>query len=417
MDYTLAYGKNGLTISFDDSMNITGIEPEFHPGAEDPAAVLREALRNPINKPPLRSCVKQDSKVGIIFNDITRATPSPLILSVILDELSFIPKENITLFNSTGTHRKNTEEELRRMIGDEIFSSFRIVQNDCDDIASQCCKGTTAFGHEVWVNRELAECDLIILTGFIEPHFFAGFSGGGKAIMPGMSGRKMIFGNHSAPMIADPRSTWGITGGNPIWEEIQEAAEKAGNLFLVNVTMNNRHEIIHAYCGDLREAHKAGSAEVKKSAMQPVDGPFDIVITTNSGYPLDLNLYQAVKGMSAAAQIVKPGGTIIIAAECSDGIPDNGLFRQMLTEDLTPEEILNKILASEEVLRDQWQGQILAQILMKEDGYIYLSLPDDVVRSCHLKPVHDIPALCKELAPKGSICVMPSGPLTIPYIP
>ncbi len=417
MEYTLAYGTKGLMIDFDDSADITKIEPEFRPGAADPAAVLRDALRAPIGRPPLRSCVTEDSKVGIIFNDITRATPTPLILSVILEELSFIPKENITLFNAAGTHRANTEAEIRRMIGDVPADTYRIVQNDCDDIAGQCCKGRTAFGHEIWVNREMAECDLIILTGFIEPHFFAGFSGGGKAVMPGMSGRQMIFGNHSAPMIASPKASWGITEGNPIWEEIQEAAEKSGNLFLVNVTMNNRHEIVSAYCGDLRAAHKAGCAEVKKSAMQPVEGPFDIVITSNSGYPLDLNLYQSVKGMSAAAQIVKPGGAVIIAAECSDGIPDNGLFRQMLTEDLSPAEILEKILSNKEVLRDQWQVQILARILLKADVYVYSSLPDDVIRSCHLKPVRDIPALCRQLSPEGKICIMPYGPLTIPYIP
>ncbi len=417
MEYTLAYGTNSLTVDFDDSMDITKIEPDFQPGAADPSAVLREALRNPIGKPPLSACVTKDSKIGIIFNDITRATPTPLILSVILEELSFIPPENITLFNATGTHRANSKEEIRWMIGSAVADSYRIIQNDCDDPASQCCIGMTVFGHEIWVNREMAGCDLIILTGFIEPHFFAGFSGGGKAIMPGMAGRKMIYGNHSAPMIASPKATWGITDGNPIWEEIQEAAEKTGNLFLVNVAMNNRHEIVSAYCGDLRAAHKAGCAEVKSSAMQPVAGPFDIVITTNSGYPLDLNLYQSVKGMSAAAQIVKPGGTIIIAAECSDGIPDNGLFRQMLTEDLSPEEILKKILSYKEVRRDQWQVQILAQILLKAEVYVYSSLPDAVIESCHMKPVHDIPALCRQLAPKGRICVMPSGPLTIPYIP
>ena len=416
MKYRLDYGKNGITVDFDDSLNITVIIPDTQEGAADPIGLLKEKLHAPIGKPALRDCVTAASRVGIIFNDITRATPTPLILTAILDELDFLPAENITLFNSTGTHRDNTDEELRRMLGSDIAEKYRIIQNNCGDLSTQTFLGKTSFGHDIWVNSELIRNDLIILTGFIEPHFFAGFSGAGKAIMPGMSGKNMIFGNHSPKMIANPNATWGITSGNPIWEEIQETAEKAGNLFLVNVTMNTAHQIVDAFCGELRRAHQAGSSTVKKSAMQPVDDLFDVVVTSNSGYPLDMNLYQAVKGMSAAAQIVKPGGTIIIAAECSDGIPDHGLFRSMLTENLSPEELLKKIYSREEVLQDQWQVQVLAQILLKADVYVYSSLPDDLIHECHLKPVHDISGLCSSLAPQGRICVMPSGPLTIPYL-
>ena len=415
MHYSLDYGKQGLQFVLPDSMNVKVIEPAFSDAADDPEALLQYSLQNPIGKPALRECASECGRVGIIFNDITRATPTKLILSAILKELSDIPSQNIILFNATGTHRDNTDAELKQMLGEEIFGQYKIIQNHSDDLGSQCCLGKTSFGHEVWVNKELCSCDLVILTGFIEPHFFAGFSGGGKAIMPGMSGRKTIFGNHSAPMISNINSVWGITTGNPIWEEIQEAAENVGNLFLVNVTMNNKHQVINAFCGDLRSAHKAGAAEVKQSAMQLVDGLFDIVITSNSGYPLDLNLYQAVKGMSAAAQIVKPGGAIIIAAECSDGVPDHGLFRRTLSENDSPKQILKNIIANDEVVQDQWQVQILTQILEKTNVYLYSTLPDNVVKECHLKPVHDIAALCIQLAPQGRICVMPSGPLTIPY--
>jgi nickel-dependent lactate racemase len=282
-------------------------------------------------------------------------------------------------------------------------------------------RGLTSFGHEVWVNRQLEACDFKILTGFIEPHLFAGFSGGGKAIMPGMAGQRTVLGNHGAQNIAHPHATWGVTSGNPIWEEIREVAVGSGRVFLLNVTLNKAKQITGVFAGDLDQAHAAGCAFVKETAMLPVPRPFDIVITTNSGYPLDLNLYQSVKGMSAASQIVRQGGAILIAAECWDGIPDHGLYRELLRQASSPQELLDRINTPGFLKQDQWQAQIQAQIQLKADVYVYSEyLTETQIREALLQPCRNIEQTLDRLlvnyGPGASICVLPEGPQTIPYI-
>ncbi len=315
MKITLAYGKTGLPIEIPDEWSAVVVEPVYVPGLPDPAGAIRQALRRPIGCAPLTEAVRRlpsGARVGVIFSDITRPTPNHILLPAVLAELAEagVLPEQITLFNALGTHRPNTDAELRRMLGDEVVDGYRIVQNDAFDYATQVCLGVSSRGHEMWINRELAACDLKILTGFIEPHFFAGFSGGGKAVMPGMAGLKTVLGNHDAGMIGHPKATWGVTHGNPIWEEVREVARAlaGAGVFLLNVALNKDKQITGVFAGDLDAAHAQGCDFVRQTAMQPVPRPFDIVVTTNSGYPLDLNLYQAVKGMSAAAQIVKPGG-------------------------------------------------------------------------------------------------------------
>jgi lactate racemase len=420
MKFYLPYGKTRLQIDIPEEYYITLIEPIFSPGLVNPENILQEALQSPIGISPLKSLTSNEDRIGIIFNDITRATPNKLILYTVLKQLTHIPRENITLFNALGTHRPNTDVELRAILDDELVENYRIVQNDCFDFSSQTNLGKTSFGHDVWINRELFECDLKILTGFIEPHFFAGFSGGGKAAMPGMAGITTILGNHGANMISHPKSTWGITFGNPIWEEINEVAHKVGRIFLVNVALNRNREICGVFCGDLDKAHQTGCDAVKKSAMQPVPESFDIVVTTNSGYPLDLNLYQTVKGMSAAAQVVKTGGSIIIAAECSDGVPEHGLYGQLLRSHQNPDQLLEEILLSDSARHDQWQVQVQAMIQKKADVFVYSELSEKQILEAMLIPCPKIEEtlakLMKKYGPKAKICVIPEGPQTIPYI-
>jgi nickel-dependent lactate racemase len=421
MKIKLAYGKTGLGIDLPDELDVTVVEPEFVPGLPDPEGALREALGAPIEAPPLRDVVKADDKVGVIFSDITRPTPNHLILPAVLDELAHVPTENITLFNALGTHRPNTDEELRGMLGDRVVDGYRIVQNDSFDQSTQVRMGTTSRGHHVWLNRELVECNVTILTGFIEPHFFAGFSGGGKAVMPGMAGQQTVLGNHDAEMVGHPKATWGITWGNPIWEEVREVALKVGQIFLVNVTLNRDKQITGVFAGDLDAAHAAGCAFVKETAMVPAPHPFDIVITTNSGYPLDLNLYQSVKGMSAAAQVVREGGAIIIAADCWDGIPDHGLYGQLLREADSPRSLLDTVCAPGFLKQDQWQAQTQAQIQLKADVYVRTdNLTDEQIGMALFQTSHRIEDTMTDLlgryGSQASICVLPEGPQTIPYI-
>ncbi len=421
MHIKLAYGKTGLPLTLPDSLAVTVVEPTFVAGLPDPVAALRQALAAPIAAAPLAEVVRPGQRVGVVFSDITRPTPNRLILPVVLAELARVPDVEIILFNALGTHRPNTDAELREMLGDDIVAQYRIVQNNAFDQATQVRVGVTRRGHEVWLNAELMACDLKVLTGFIEPHFFAGFSGGGKAIMPGMAGLRTVLGNHDAGMIADPAATWGITHGNPIWEEIHEVAHQAGPVFLVNVTLNRNKEITAVFAGDLDQAHAAGCAFVKHAAMVPVPQPFDIVITTNSGHPLDLNLYQAVKGMSAAAQVVRPGGAIIIAASCWDGIPEHGRYGRLLREATSPQALLDRICAPGFLEQDQWQAQIQAQIQLKADVYVHSDhLTDEQITAALLRPCHrieeTIEALLRRYGPAARICVLPEGPQTIPYL-
>lgn len=421
MGIQLPFGKTKLDLTLPVDLDVTVIEPHFVPAVENPPAILRESLQHPKNSLPLSRLIRADQTVGIIINDGTRATPSKLILTAILAELPHIPRKNITLFIALGSHRPNTREEIETMLGREYVESFRIVQNAAFDRSTQVNIGKSRLGHDIWLNRELMGCDFKILTGFIEPHFFAGFSGGGKAVMPGMAGIDSIMEFHSTEMVGHPRSIWGVGHGNPIWEEAREAAQMTGNIFLVNVCLNRDKNITSVFAGDLVSAHDAGCTVVKEHAMVQIEKPFDIVITTNSGYPLDQNLYQSVKGMSAAAQVVQEGGSIIIAAGCSDGIPDHGLYRQILAKHSSPREVLDEIYAGEKTRQDQWQIQIQAQIQLRSDVYVRSDcLSDDQIRETLLIPCHKIEdtvdTLLKKYGRQARICVIPEGPLTIPCL-
>ena len=429
MDYTtgmrikLAYGKTGLNIDLPDDWNVTVVEPRFVPGLVDEPGAIRQALRHPIGAVPLSKFAHKGQTVGIIFSDITRPTPNHVILPVVLSELTEagIPREAITLFNALGTHRPNTDAELRRMLGAEIVDGYRIVQNNAFDPATQVCLGKSNRGHDIWLNRELVACDAHILTGFIEPHFFAGFSGGGKAVMPGMAGQRTVLGNHDARMIGDPNATWGITWGNPIWEEAHEVALGLPRIFLLNVSLNKEKAITGVFAGNLDAAHAQGCAFVKQSAMLPVPHPFDIVITTNSGYPLDLNLYQTVKGMCAAAQVVRSRGAIIAAAECWDGIPDHGMYGKLLREASSPRELIDHINTPGFLEQDQWEAQIQALVQLKADVYLRSDgLSDEQITGALLKQCRRIEdtvsALRQRYGQGATICVMPEGPQTVAYV-
>ena len=421
MNTRLAYGKTGLDVTLPDGLTVGIVVPQHVQALPDQAQAVRLASRNPIGTRPLREVVTPSHRVGIVCNDITRATPYQTILPVLLDELGHVPDDAITLLIATGTHRPNTPDELRAILGEQIVGRFRIVQNDASDRDAHASVGTTASGNEVWIHKEYLRCDVRILTGFIEPHFFAGFSGGGKACMPGLALLETVLRNHSARHIDHPAATWGVTRGNPLWEEIREATRMAGPAFLLNVALNREKQITAVFAGDLDQAHERGCAFVKQHAMAPVQTPYDIVITSNSGSPLDLNLYQSVKGMSAAAQIVKKGGAIILAADCWDGIPEHGRYRRLLSEAADPASLLEKLRRGDHCCQDSWQAHLHAAICQRADVYLYShNLTDQQIEQAMLRPCRDIAATVGQLLDfygrDASICILPEGPQTIPYI-
>jgi len=415
-----------VTVGIPGHLHTQVIEPRYVHGMHNPEKAVREALDHPIHHCSLSAAVEAHQKVAIVFSDITRATPYHLLIPALLDALSHLPDEHIVFFCATGTHRPATPEELHVILGKEVTERFRIVQNDASDPSLHHQVGTARSGNRILMNREILEYDLRILTGFIEPHFFAGFSGGGKAMMPGMASLETVRTNHSIQNLENPQARWGITSGdragpaNPIWEEIMEAAEFASPLFLMNITLNRNKEITGIFAGDLRKAHQKGCAFAKETAMVELDRPFDIVVTSNSGYPLDLNIYQSVKGMSAAERIVKKGGSIIMAAECWDGTPSGSDYETILKSVNSEKELMDFIQVHEKSLQDTWQVYFQAMIQMKADVYLYSSLKKEHVEAAHLRPVEDMTSLISKLAEKYGpgcrICVLPEGPHTIPYI-
>lgn len=419
MKVKLPYGRGHLAVEL-PKRQTTLIEPAPTPGLPDERASVLDALENPIGTRPLREWIHPRDRVCITFTDLTRATPNHRLIPWLLEHLAHVPRENIILLNQLGTHRPNTREELEKMLTPAVVQTYRVLNHEPENLANLVQFGTTRDGITALINRHFAEAEVRIATGFIEPHFFAGFSGGPKNIVPGVAGLQTVISNHGAANIGHPNSTFGVTGGNPIWEEMRDLALRVGPAFLLNVTLNERRQITGVFAGDLLQAHQAGCAFVRESAMCAVNAPFDVVLTTNSGYPLDLNLYQGVKGMSAAARILKPGGILILACECCEGLPPNSPYDQLLRSVKRPGEIL-ALLATPGFLRpEQWQAQIQALIQRHARVLLYSSLPDEVVRGAHLTPCHDISAAVAEglaeFGPAARLAALPQGPLTIPYL-
>lgn len=420
MRLRLDYGADGLDVELPDD-RVTVIEPAFEPALTDPHAALVSAIRAPTVGPPLREIARAGQTVAISVCDITRAQPRDMMLGALFEEMPAIRPEDVTILIATGTHRTNTPEELERMLGRDIASRYRVVNHDSRDGASLAHVGETTTGAPIHLNRLWLDADLRITTGFVEPHFFAGFSGGPKMVAPGLAGLETVLALHDARRIGDPKATWGVIEGNPVHDDVREIARTTGVHFAVDVTLNRAQAITGVFAGELFAEHRAACAAVKRSAMCAVDAPFDVVLTTNSGYPLDQNLYQSVKGMSAAAEVVKPGGTIICAAECRDGVPDDGAYGRLLASESSPERLLAMITAPGYSAPDAWQVQVQAQIqrraevLVKSDG-----LSDDALRAAHFRPVTDVAAsvrdALRQAGTESTLCVLPQGPQTIPYL-
>jgi nickel-dependent lactate racemase len=416
----LDYGSDGLEVDL-PSAHTTVIEPVDQPAVSDRGEALVRAMREPMGRGPLHTLVGRSRKIGISVCDITRAQPRQLMLEALFSEMPWVRMEDATVFIATGTHRANTPEEIEAMLGPEIAKRCRILCHYARDDDSIVNVGKTSTGVPIWLNKEWVDCDFKITTGFVEPHFFAGFSGGPKMVAPGLAGLETVMHLHDAARIGHPSAIWGVTEGNPIHDDVREISRMTGVDFAVDVTLNRHQEITAVFAGDLLIEHAAACASAKANAMRAIDEPFDVVVTTNSGYPLDQNLYQAVKGMSAAATIVKPGGTIICAAECRDGLPDHGAYGEVLRSQPSPKALLDMITAPGYSRPDQWQVQIQAQIQLKAKVIVKCDgLDDDAVRAAHFEPTDNVTTATaralESAGPNATLCVLPQGPQTIPYL-
>ena len=428
----LQYGTDGLQVDIPSSQ-VTILAPKFSEGLADEAAGFRAAVESPINSKPLKELIRAKDRVAVVIPDITRPLPTDRILPWLFAELSHVPAENFVIVNGTGSHRINTEPELAAMVGAEVARKYRVVNHNSHDLAGMLPAGKGADGQTVYMNKEYVQADKRIVMGFIEPHFMAGFSGGFKGIFPAVADIASIMRYHNAETIGDPGSTWGRLEGNPTQKIVRANGSLLPVDFCINVTQNKKRQIVRFFCGETRAAHNQGCAFSKATAMVACKHPFPIVVTTNSGYPLDQNLYQAVKGMSAAAQIVGAAngsptqpvndaekGLILIASKCNDGFPTHGNFRKLLFESPTPRALLDRILAPGFSMYDQWEAQLLAIIRLKARVGLKSDILPEEVRAAHLEPVTDIAARIaeelKRIGPDAPIAVLPEGPMTIPYL-
>jgi nickel-dependent lactate racemase len=417
----LAYGDGRLTAEF-PADRTTVVVPSHPPYAADPRAAVHDALRNPVAGPPLREIVQAGQTVAISICDGTRAQPRHIVVPAILEELEgTVRPDDVVVLVATGTHRGNTDAELRRMLGDDVVDAVRVVNHDARDAASLAWMGRLGADVPVWLNRLWVDADVRITTGFVEPHFFAGFSGGPKMVAPGLAGLETTLTLHDAARIGHPSARWGIIEGNPVHDDVRAIAAATGTDFALDVILDADQRLVQAFGGELFAMHRAACAVAKDVAMRAVPSPFDVVVTTNSGYPLDQNLYQAVKGMSAAAQVVKPGGLIVCAAECRDGFPDHGSYRDELVSAASPQELLESIARRAKTVPDQWQTQIQSVIQSRARVVVKTSfLSDDDLAAAHLEQTQDVTATVREAlaeaGPEATVCVLPEGPQTIPYV-
>lgn len=418
MKIKLPYGKTFQETEIDDS-RIQGILTshleEYHP-EEDQLTIVKNAMANPIESKKLKELAVGKDKVVILISDHTRPVPSKYILPLMLAEIrEGNPDADITLLVATGCHRNSSKDELVFKLGDEIFNNEKIYIHDCDDEEMLVTLDEKLpSGGDIVVNKIAAEADLLVAEGFIEPHFFAGFSGGRKSVFPGCCSRKTVMYNHNSEFIDSQYSRTGNLENNPIHKDMVAAARALGLCYVVNVVINSEKKVIHAVAGDLEKAHEAGTNWLKdKAGVERKEA--DIAITSNGGYPLDQNIYQTVKSMTAAEATLKDDGVIIVCSESGDGTGGDA-FHNAFLEERDIEKLYKGFLDTPkiETIPDQWESQILCRILLKAKAVIYVSDYDSkILEDFHFIPVKTLDEAMEkanELMGKDStVTVIPDG--------
>jgi nickel-dependent lactate racemase len=423
MIINLPYGNGVANVDLPDKSVLAILRSAEFNSVINEAEAIRNSLNAPIGNEPLSSIASRRSKITIVVSDYTRATPNKILIPLIIEALKKAGRrmDDLKILVAYGLHKPALKDELKEFLSREIVDEVEIVNHNAEDKRSIIYLGETSFGTPIYVNRLIVESDLVVLTGLIEPHFFAGYSGGRKAILPGVAGKESIFHNHSFKMIMHSLSRYGVLSGNPIHEDMVEAAKMIKRTYLLNVVIDKNHKIAGVFAGDIFKAHFEGVKFLDEHVKVKSPSGADIVITSNGGYPLDRDLYQAVKGMATGELIVREGGVIIVFAECVDGIGrGHENFYHLIAEAKTPEEMLERI-RREEPIKDQWEAQILARILKKAN----VILVTKNVKHGLIEDMHMIPASNPEEALEqayhfagrnSKIIVVPEGPYVIPAV-
>jgi nickel-dependent lactate racemase len=409
----LAYGAEGRLVEVPDDATV--IEPADPSGLADQTDAVRRALERPLAGPSLAQLAAGARRVVVVFPDLTRPMPNRTVLPPLLGllERSGIPDDAVTLLCATGTHRQATPSEMQELVGPAIVRRYAIVDHDSD--SGDHLEVGRVDGTPILLQREYVEADVRIVTGFVEPHFFAGFSGGPKAVCPGIAATETILEAHHPRRIADAASTFVTREGNPVHDFVRAAVALAPPHLSVDVAINRGRQITAVFAGPVEVAHDAACAFVGSSAVQSVGSPFDVVVSTNGGHPLDRNLYQAVKGMAAAERIVRQGGIIVMVAACGDGIPGGGGFADVLSRARTAGDLIDAAGGPE---LDRWQAQVLGRVLQRAQVWLYSEgMTDQMTTDALLVPVPDLSTVVQNaltaLGGSGTVAVLPLGPLTV----
>lgn len=420
MHIRLKYGEEGLDLEFPETSNFVGVlypqEAEVLPVPED---AVQQSLLRPIESEPLKELGRDKTDAVIVISDITRPVPNALLLPIIIQHLEAagIPSAKITILIATGIHRPNEGKELERLVGKEIASSYRIINHFSKNLDDMVLVGHIGNGVPALVNKHYLAADLKILTGFIEPHMWAGFSGGRKSILPGISSVKTLEFMHGPEMVAHPQTRYGILKGNPFHEAGLDIMEQAGADFIVNVTLDTSKKITGVFAGHPVKAHLEGVEFLSRHCVQTLDEPLDFVVTTNAGAPLDCNLYQTAKGISGVAGATREGGVILIATECLEGFGSEE-YRAVFEHATTPQAFIEKLMKKEFFLPDQWCAQETYQVMLKKEIWVHTQgIDSDTLKRFHFKPVKKINEAIAELldrfGPDARWAIVPDGPLLI----
>jgi nickel-dependent lactate racemase len=414
----LKYGKEEVQLPLSDKNILQVLNLKEQEVLSNPEEKLKYLLKNPIGSPSLKELIfqKKAQKILIIVNDITRPTPYKIILPPLLNELDEVGvnKEDIKFIIATGIHRDNYKEELSNIFGEDIISTYKFINHNADSPDLHYL-GKLKSGNELWVNSLVSETDFIITTGVIVPHYFAGFSGGRKSILPGICGRKTIEANHSK--MIHPNSRAGNLKDNPVHEEMQEAAEKVGVDFNINIVINENHKIVEIVAGELFESWQKGVEVGKKIYFYPIKKRAEVVIASAGGYPKDINVYQAQKSLDNAYQAVKPGGTIILLAECTEGYGEP-IFEQWIKEAESPEDIIKRI--KEKFVLGGHKAYGIARVVKEVEVILISSLPPEKVRKLFFIPMRNISQAIDYVKNKYGkdfqVYILPSGNTVVPQL-
>lgn len=419
----LTYGRESLEVKIDTSrFDVTTLIPKNSPALKNSHDVFLKKALSPMEALPLAKLAERKAKpspeVVIVIADHTRPVPDHLLVPWIVDLLG-VPDSQVTILVGTGTHRPSTEDELKRMLGEKNLNRFRVLCHDCRETSSLVFMGESSCGGRCMLNRVYCEADIKIATGFIEPHFFAGFSGGAKSIVPGIAGLETIQHFHRSELIAHPETTWGKTADNPLQNLTREMVSFCPPDCIVNVSLNHQKEIAGLFIGDYIKAHEDGCRNVFRESCTNVSRKFPLVITSNSGYPLDMNFYQTIKGISAASRIVEKGGSIIAASECSQGIPGGSHFEETMKRGVSSKNLLQEIMGRKMAAYDDWQVQVLLEIIKENDVFLYSSMEPKLQETARVGFIDNIENKMEALRRASGlkimpVAVLPLGPLTIP---